>query len=74
MRTVVARVKQRLREKGARRPAVVYGGTVTADNVDRFTAIDVLDGVGATRGTLDAGEFVRIVEHVRRADMERSGG
>jgi triosephosphate isomerase len=73
VRSVVARVKERLREKGAQRPAVIYGGTVTADNVGQFTAIDVLDGVGATRATLDARQFVTIVEHVARADMERSG-
>lgn len=74
VRTVVARLKERLREKGAQRPAVIYGGTVTADNVGQFTAIDVLDGVGATRATLDARQFVTIVEHVARADMERRGG
>jgi triosephosphate isomerase len=74
VRMVVARVKERLRAKGAQRPAVIYGGTVTADNVGRFTAIDVLDGVGATRATLDARQFATIVEHVARADMARSGG
>jgi triosephosphate isomerase len=74
VRTVVARLKERLREKGAQRPAVIYGGTVTADDVGRFTAIDVLDGVGATRATLDVRQFVTIVEHVARADMQRGGG
>jgi triosephosphate isomerase len=67
VRTVVARVKQRLREKGAWRPAVIYGGTVTADHVAQFTAIDELDGVGAARATLDARQFVTIVDHVARA-------
>ena len=71
VRTVVARVKERLREKGARRPAVIYGGTVTADNVERLMAIDVLDGVGATRATLDARQFVTIVEHVARSGSAR---
>jgi triosephosphate isomerase len=74
VRTVVARLKQRLREMGAQRPAVIYGGTVTAGNVGQFTAIDVLDGVGATRAALDARQFVTIVEHVARADMQRRGG
>jgi triosephosphate isomerase len=74
VRTVVTRLKKRLREKGAQQPAVIYGGTVTAANVGRFTAIDVLDGVGATRATLDARQFVTIVEHVARADMRRRGG
>jgi triosephosphate isomerase len=67
VRTVVTRLKERLREKGAQRPAIVYGGAVTADNVGRFTAIDVLDGVGATRASLDTRQFVTIVEHVARA-------
>jgi triosephosphate isomerase len=74
VRTVVARVKERLREKGAQRPTVVYGGTVTADNVAEFTAIDVLDGVGATRATLDARQFVTIVDHVAGVDMDGRGG
>jgi len=45
--------EQWLTDTGAQRPAIIYGGTVTADNVGQFTAIDVLDGVGATRATLD---------------------
>jgi triosephosphate isomerase len=74
VRMVVARLKERLRQKGAQGPAVIYGGTVTADNVGQFTAIDLLDGVGATRATLDVRQFATIVEHVARADMERRGG
>jgi triosephosphate isomerase (TIM) len=73
VRTVVARLKDRLRAKGAQRPAVIYGSSVSADNVGRFTAIDVLDGVGATRAALDARQFVTIVEHVARADLRRRG-
>jgi triosephosphate isomerase len=71
---VAARLKERLREKGAQRPEVIYGGSVMADNVGQFTAIDVLDGVGATRATLDVRQFATIVEHVARADMRRRGG
>jgi triosephosphate isomerase len=74
VRTVVARLKERLRRRGAQRPAVIYGGSVTADNVAEFTAIDVLDGVGATRATLDARNVATIVEHVARAGMQRRGG
>ena len=74
VRTIVARLKQRLRQRGAQRPAVIYGGAVSADNVGRFTAIDSLDGVGATRGALDARGFLTIVEHVARADSRRRGG
>jgi len=70
VRSVVARLKQRLRDKGAQRPAVIYGGSVTADNVGQFTAIDELDGVGATRGTLDERGFVEIVRQVARAETK----
>jgi triosephosphate isomerase len=61
-----SRVNERLRQKGAQRTAVIHGGTVTADNVDRFAVTDMLDGVGATRATLDAHQFVTIVEHAAR--------
>lgn len=71
VRTVVARLKERLRDKGTQRPAIIYGGSVTADNVGQFTAIDVLDGVGATRGTLDERGFVTIVQRV--AGRNRGG-
>ena len=71
VRGVVTRLKQWLTDHGAQRPAIIYGGTVTADNVGRFTAIDVLDGVGATRATLDEHGFVTIVRHVARAAVER---
>jgi triosephosphate isomerase len=74
VRTIVARLKQRLRQRGAQRPAVIYGGTVTADNVGQFTAIGSLDGVGATRGTLDPRGFATIVAHVARADRRGRGG
>ena len=71
VRGVVTRLKQWLTDNGAQRPAIIYGGTVTADNVGQFTAIDVLDGVGATRATLDEHGFVTIVRHVARASVER---
>lgn len=74
VRTVVARLKERLRDKGAQRPAIIYGGSVTADNVGQFTAIDVLDGVGATRATLDEHGFVTIAQRVARAGMEENEG
>ena len=71
---VAARLKERLREHGAQRPAVIYGGTVNAANVDRFVAIEALDGVGATRGTLDEDGFVTIVRRVARGHAEATGG
>ena len=72
VRTVVARLKERLTDRGAQRPAIIYGGTVTADNVAQFTAIDVLDGVGATRATLDERGFMAIVQAVTRARREQN--
>jgi triosephosphate isomerase len=71
---VVTRLKQWLTDNGARRPAIIYGGTVTADNVAQFAAIDVLDGVGATRATLHEDGFVTIVGHMVRASIERPAG
>jgi triosephosphate isomerase (TIM) len=68
---LAVRLKQRLARKGAQRPTVIYGGTVSADNAGRFTAIDALDGVGATRGALDEDGFVAIVESVARADAAK---
>jgi triosephosphate isomerase len=72
VRAIVARLKERLREKGARRPAVIYGGSVAAGNAGELAAIDVLDGVGATRAALDARGFATIVEHVARAEARRA--
>ena len=74
VRTVVTRLKERLVDKGAQRPAGIYGGSVTAGNGGQFTAIDVLDGVGATRATLDQRGFVTIVQRVARAGIEENGG
>lgn len=68
VRGVVEQLKDRLGELGARRPEVIYGGTVNAGNVEQFTGIEVLDGVGATRGSLEASELLRIVERVASAD------
>ena len=68
VRGVVEQLRDRLGELGARQPEIIYGVTVNADNVEQFTEIDVLDGVGATRGSLEAAERLRIVERVARAD------
>ena len=67
VRSVAERLKARLRDKGVARPQVIYGGTVNADNVGQFTAIEVLDGVGSTRGTLDEDGFAAIVRAVAHA-------
>ncbi len=67
VREIVGRLKARLRRLGARRPEVIYGGTVTQDNVEQFTRLETLDGVGATRSSLDAREFLGIVDRVGQA-------
>ncbi len=67
VRGVVEQLKDRLGELGAKRPEVIYGGTVNVDNVEQFTGIDVLDGVGATRGSLEASDLLRIVDRVASA-------
>ncbi|MDP8943693.1 MAG: triose-phosphate isomerase [Actinomycetota bacterium] len=69
---VVGKLKRTLNELGAEEPEVIYGGTVNADNVDALTAVESLDGVGATRAGLDAEEFLLIVDRVGRAGAERS--
>ncbi|MGH3994370.1 MAG: triose-phosphate isomerase, partial [Pseudonocardiaceae bacterium] len=63
----VQQLNRRLAELGASEPRVIYGGTVNADNVERFAALEVLDGVGATRAGLDADGFLRIVDRVAAA-------
>jgi hypothetical protein len=50
---------------GTRRPAVIYGGRVTEQNVDDLIELEALDGVGATRASLDADTFLTIVDGVR---------
>ena len=64
---VVEHVKATLRTMGARQSAVIYGGTVTAENIDDFAQLEVLDGVGATRASLDTERFLAIVDRVRAA-------
>ena len=63
---VVGHVKGVLRELGAQEPTVIYGGTVGVQNIDDFTELEVLDGVGATRASLDAARFLRLLEACRR--------
>lgn len=67
VREAAEHLKVTLRELGAARPQVLYGGTVRRDNVERFAALEVLDGVGATRGSLDAREFLDILSQVARS-------
>lgn len=56
-----------LRALGARRPEVIYGGTVAEKNIDDFAQLEALDGVGATRVSLDVEKLLRMVDRVSLA-------
>jgi triosephosphate isomerase (TIM) len=62
--TEVGRLKDRLGELGASRPEVIYGGTVNDGNVDQFVDLEILDGVGATRASLEVDGFLRLVDRL----------
>ena len=64
---VVEQLKARLEDLGLSGPEVIYGGTVSADTVEQFAAIEALDGVGATRAGLDPAEFILIFDALARA-------
>jgi triosephosphate isomerase (TIM) len=59
---MVADLKDLLRQLGASDPKILYGGTVKKDNIEQFAAIDVLDGVGATRASLDADGLLAMID------------
>jgi triosephosphate isomerase len=61
---VVGHLKRRMADAGIPRPEVIYGGTVTPQNVGRFAEIDVLDGVGATRAGLVPEDFLALVDQL----------
>ena len=61
---MVAGLKDLLRRLGASEPEVMYGGTVNKENIEQFTRLDVLDGVGATRASLDAQGFLAMIDRV----------
>jgi triosephosphate isomerase len=64
IRGAVERLKGVLRGMGSSSPTILYGGTVSGDNIDDLAGIDILDGVGATRAGLDPDIFLRIVDRV----------
>ena len=64
VRRAVEHLKSVLRQLGANDPAVIYGGTVGEQNIAEFIQLEVLDGVGATRASLEAEGFLRIVDQV----------
>jgi len=61
---MVAGLKDLLRRLGASDPEVIYGGTVTKENVEQFARLDVLDGVGATRASLNIHSFLAMIDRV----------
>jgi triosephosphate isomerase (TIM) len=63
----VAHLKAVLADMGASEPKILYGGSVNDDNVDALARLDVLDGVGAGRASLDADQFLRLIDQVARA-------
>jgi triosephosphate isomerase len=64
VREMVAGLKDVLRRLGASDPEVLYGGTVNKDNIEQFARLDVLDGVGATRASLDAQRFLAMIDRM----------
>ena len=64
---VVERLKFRMAEIGMDKPQVIYGGTVTVENAGQFGALDLLDGVGATRACLNAKDFLALVDRLTEA-------
>ena len=60
----VDHLKAALGGLGTPEPVVLYGGAVDEDDLDPLLALESLDGVGATRATLDADSFLRIIDRV----------
>ena len=65
---MVVGIKDLLGRLGARNPEVLYGGTVNKKNIEQFTRLDVLDGVGATRASLDTREFFAMIDRMAGFD------
>ena len=63
----VTHLKAVLADMGATEPRILYGGSVNDDNVDALARLDVLDGVGAGRASLDPAQFLRLIDQVARA-------
>lgn len=68
VRRAVEHLKAVLAGLGVTEPVVLYGGTVNDDNVEELAAIEVLDGIGATRAGLHPDRFLRIIERVAGPD------
>jgi triosephosphate isomerase len=64
VRGAVAELKAELRRMGAGDPQVIYGGTVNEANIDEFSQVDVLDGVGASRASLDPDRLLAMIDRI----------
>ncbi|MDQ4068276.1 MAG: triose-phosphate isomerase [Actinomycetota bacterium] len=67
VRRSVTHLKAVLTDMGATEPQVLYGGSVNDDNVEALAGLGVLDGVGAGRASLDAAQFLRLIDRVAQA-------
>jgi triosephosphate isomerase len=67
VRRSVTHLKAALADMGSAEPRILYGGSVNDDNVDALAGLDVLDGVGAGRASLDPAQFLRLIDQVARA-------
>ncbi len=67
VRRSVTHLKGVMADMGATEPEILYGGSVNDDNVDALARLDVLDGVGAGRASLDPDQFLRLIDRVARA-------
>lgn len=67
VRHSVTHLKAALADMGAREPRILYGGSVNDENVEALVRLDVLDGVGAGRASLDAGQFLHLIDQVAGA-------
>jgi len=56
-----------LADMGVTEPEILYGGSVNDDNVEALARLDVLDGVGAGRASLDPDQFLRLIDQVARS-------
>jgi triosephosphate isomerase len=62
----VTRLKELLDGMGAVDPVVMYGGTVNDESIESFAELEVLDGVGATRSSLDPENLLGMLDRIGR--------
>jgi len=70
IRRIVEHLKDVLRSLGSTDPEILYGGAVADENIDELARLEMLDGVGATRASLDPDRFLRIIDRVVRHSVD----